>query len=227
MRMYCIRLTLICFFLLTNSLLAQDNFALLGEPTFAVNTEISYKYQMNFSLRTRHLLYEDSGLGFTTRQLDLMHFSTLRLDLRHSISLGLQYRNRSAFEELSNEFRLTQQFNIIQRSGANRFGHRVRAEQRFFKELTVYRIRYRFAWDRPLNGPSLDLGESYTVQSVETVSSYSKELKPDYDIWLNSQIGWLLTKYLRLQVGLEYRLDSFNRALFHRLFLLTTAVLKV
>jgi hypothetical protein len=225
--MYCTRALIICSLLLGNILLAQDRFALLSEPTFAVNTEVSYKYQMNFSLRSRHLLYQGSGLSFATRQVDLAHFSTFKLDLRHSFSFGLQYRNRSAFEDLGNEFRLTQQFNIIRRSGANRFGHRIRTEQRFFEKFTVHRIRYRFAWDRPLHGPSLDVGESYTIQSIEAVSSYSKALSSTYDIRLNSQIGWLFTRYLRLQVGLEYRLNSINQVLVHRLFLLCSAILKV
>jgi hypothetical protein len=137
------------------------------------------------------------------------------------------YRNRSAFDDLEDEFRLTQQVNIIKPRGSSRFGHRLRVEQRFFEDLNILRVRYRFAFDRPLNGTSLDPGESYCVQYVEAVSNYSQNFKPFYDLRITSQIGWLLTKYLRLQAGLEYRLDTFNQALVHRLFILSTLVLKV
>jgi len=225
--MYYTRLLCFSVVLLTTKLLAQDNFALLGEPAFAINTELSYKYQMNFGLRSRHLLYSGENLSLNTRQVDLMHFSTLKLDLRHSISFGVMYRNRSAFEDLGDEFRLTQQVNIIKRRGSSRFGHRLRIEQRLFENLSILRVRYRFAYDRPLNGPSLDLGETYCVQYVEAVTNYSENFTPFYDLRLTSQIGWLLTKYLRLQAGLEYRLDSLNQQLVHRVFILTTAILKV
>jgi hypothetical protein len=206
---------------------AQDKFALLGESAFALNTELSYKYRMNFGLKTRYFLYLDNDLVYNTQQIDFVHFSTLKLDLRHTVSLGIQYRNRSVFESISDEFRLTQQFNIVKPRGATRYGHRIRLEQRFFKNFTVFRARYRFAFDQPLSGPSLDLGESYFVQSFETVSIFSKVQTPNHDFRVTSQIGWLVTPYLRLQLGLEYRFESFNTVVFHRMFILSTAILKV
>ena len=226
--MSCIRNGLLVLLLLGSSKLnAQDDFALLGETSFALNTELSYKYQMNFGVRTRYFLYQNEDFVFNSRQLDLIHFSTIKLDLRHTVSLGLQYRSRDVFEEGDNEFRLTQQFNIVKQKDATRYGHRFRLEQRFFQLFTTFRFRYRFTFDFPLNGPTLDLGEGYFIQSFEGVSAFSKIFKPSHDLRITSQLGWLLSKYFKLQMGLEYRLESFNSVAFHRLILLTTAVLKL
>lgn len=215
---------ILCFSFLGNS---QNNFAFLGETSLALNTELSYKYQMNFGLRSRYFLYQNENVLLNYKQVDLIHFSTLKLDSRHTISLGLQYRFRDLFDEGDDEFRLTQQFNMVKRVGAIRYGHRFRVEQRFFKLFTTFRFRYRFTFDMPLIGTSLDIGESYWVQSFEGVSSFTSAFKPVYDFRTTSQLGWLLTNYFKLQAGLEYRLESFNITTLHRIFLLTTAVLKV
>lgn len=228
MAMSCIKtLGLWCFALTFSSIVAQNGFDVLGETSFAVNTQISNRYNANFSLRSRYFIYEDNDFNFNVRQIDLAHFSNYKLDFRHSISLGIQYRNRTFFEDISNEIRFIQQYDIRTLHKTSRFGHRFRFEQRLFENITIFRLRYRFAVDTPLNGDKLDPGEAYLIKSVEAVFNTSKQFQPSYDIRLNAQLGWLTSKSFRLQFGVEYRLEALNIATRQRLLILTTGVLNL
>lgn len=210
-----------------NTLFSQSEFEGLGETSFAINTDISSNYKVNFAVRSRYYLYQDDDFNFDNRQLDFVHFSTLNLDYNHSISLGVQYRIRESIDGGSNELRLTQQFNYTKKQEATRFGHRVRFEQRILEDLTILRSRYRFALDFPLNGEKLDIGEAYFVGAMEALLSNSKNEKPELDHRTTAHIGWLFSKTLKLQFGTEYRFEAFNLNTEQKLFFLTSAVLKI
>lgn len=208
-------------------LFSQDNFEGLGETGFSLNYKVDNSYKVNFSIRSRYYLYQDDNFNFENRQLDFIHFSTLNLDYNHSLSVGILYRLRASIDGGSNELRLTQQFNYTKKNQGFRFGHRLRFEQRNLDELTILRSRYRFALDFPLNGEKLDVGESYVVTSMEALLSKSKKMKPELDHRTTTQLGWLLSERLKFQLGLEYRFEAFNIDTQHKLFVLTSFILKV
>lgn len=206
---------------------SQSNFETLGESSFAVNKTISSQYKFNFALRSRYFLYQDNTFNFENRQVDIVHFSTFNLDYSHSLSLGIQYRLRKGIDGGSNELRLTQQFNYTKKNEALRFGHRVRIEQRILDAFTIFRTRYRFALDFPLNGEKLNVGEGYIIMATEGLLSLAKTLKPEIDQRTTAHIGWLASERLKLQFGLEYRFEAFNINTEEKLFLLTSAILKL
>ncbi|WP_262710719.1 DUF2490 domain-containing protein [Cognatitamlana onchidii] len=207
--------------------LGQSNFVGTGETGFTLKHRVSKKYSMAFLIRNRYMLYKDRNFEYDNRQLHFIHFSTYNFNYTHSLSLGLDYRNQELFEIGVNEFRITEQFNYIKQKLGVRYGHRVRAEQRFIENQTFYRQRYRFAVDFPVNGEKLDIGEAYLIFSTEALWSVSKTLKPFFEQRLTSQIGWQLLESLKLQIGLDYRLEAFNIASIHNLFVLTSAILKI
>ncbi|WP_233244047.1 DUF2490 domain-containing protein [Tamlana fucoidanivorans] len=182
---------------------------------------------MNIALRSRYILYSDFDVQYLQQQVDFLHFSSLKLSYNHRLSLGFLYRNRDWFQRGSDEFRLTEQFNYTKQKLGVRYGHRIRFEQRFFKTSTVYRQRYRFAVDFPLNGEKLDIGETYLISAVESLLSLSDLYQPETDLRLTAQIGWQLSQALKLQTGLEHRLEAFNLETFNTLFVLTSAVIKI
>lgn len=205
----------------------QTNFESLGETAFSINHDFSQSYKTNFALRSRYFLYRDESVNFENRQVDLVHFSTLSLDYRHSLSIGIQYRIRESIDGGSNELRLMQQFNYTKRNETLRFGHRFRFEQRILLDLTILRSRYRFALDLPLNGIKLDVGETYLVLSMEALLSQGKIIKPELDHRTTGNIGWAISKKSKLQFGLEYRFEAFNSKTEHKLFVLSSFILKV
>ncbi len=206
---------------------AQNDFITLGESVFGVNHDISDTYSINFTARSRYFLYRDANIQYKQQQVDIFHFSTLKLNYNHALSFGVFYRNRDVFESGKNEIRFTQQFNYkIQKLGV-RYGHRFRTEQRIIDTRTIFRQRYRFAIDFPLNGQKLDIGEAYFVGALESLLSLSKTSTPAIDQRVTFQIGWQLTEDLKLQTGLEYRLEAYNIKANHSLFVLTSAILKI
>ena len=118
------------------------------------------------------------------------------------------YRNRNWFGNQSDEWRITQQLGFKNTIDKYRIGHRIRAEQRLFKELSIYRFRYRFAVDFPLNGDRLDRNEAYLIAYSETLLSIANGLSPKGDLRFSIQIGWMLSELLKFQVGVEHRFDN-------------------
>ena len=206
---------------------SQEDFEGLGESEFALNYRLNTNYKLNFSVRSRYYLYQDDNFNFENRQIDLVHFSTFNLDYYHTLSFGIQYRIRESIDGGSNELRLTQQFNYTKTNQAIRYGHRLRLEQRIFDDLSIFRTRYRFALDSPLNGEKLDIGESYVLASMEALLSVSNSIKPELDHRTTAHIGWLLSKKSKIQVGLEYRFEGFNITTEEKLFLLSSFILKI
>ncbi|GAA4804282.1 hypothetical protein GCM10023330_08280 [Litoribaculum gwangyangense] len=206
---------------------AQESFRALAETSIAINHKVSKNYNVNFATRSRSFLYRNQTLQYQQQQLDIFHFSTLVLDYSHDLSFGIYYRNRDIFDTGSDELRLTQQFNYKKQKLGVRFGHRFRSEQRFFNDRTVFRQRYRFTIDFPLNGEKLDIGELYFVSSLEGLLNLSKPDIPEIDQRTTVQIGWQLTENLKLQAGLEYRLESFNVEAQNNLFVLSSGILKI
>ncbi|SFB67136.1 Protein of unknown function [Flagellimonas taeanensis] len=197
-------------FLFFGTIHAQDNLTGYWQPQFALNYDVTGIYSHNFSVANRNYIIEDSEVLLKTRQIDLVHFSTLKIKDNQSIALGIQYRFRNNFDGGDNELRLTQQYNVTSKPLSVRYGHRFRSEQRITESLTTHRFRYRFAVDFPLMGEKLDLGEPYFVGSFENLLSVAKGTSSQYDARLSGQIGWQLDHGLKLQAGVEYRMEEFT-----------------
>lgn len=224
---YIKNLCLLLFCFLSFLIQAQGSFSTLGESALSLNHKVSNVYNINFAFRSRYVLYNDDGLQYQQQQVDIFHFSTFKLNYYHKLSFGAYYRNRDWFETGSDETRFTEQYNYTKQTLGVRYGHRFRAEQRIINTNTIFRQRYRFAVDFPLNGEKLDIGEAYLVSSVEGLLSVSKPNKPETDIRISSHIGWQFNESLKLQTGLEHRLEAFNLKAKNSVFILTTAVLKI
>ncbi len=206
---------------------AQDDFSSLGESAIAINHKVSETYNVNFAFRSRYILYADNAIQYQQQQVDIYHFSTFKLNFYHKLSVGIYHRKRDWFETGSNETRITQQYSYTKQTLGIRYGHRLRAEQRILDHKTIFRQRYRFAVDFPLNGEKLDIGETYLVSSAEGLLSLSKPDKPETDIRLSAQIGWQATGSVKLQTGVEHRIEAFNVMAKNNLFVLTSVFLKI
>lgn len=223
----CTKLLILCLLFLCIKAKAQDNTEILNENVFGLRYSVSKSYGVNFELSNRAFMFSDDGVLYKMRQVQISHFSALKLDLKQSIALGLMYRNRDAFEDSSNEIRLTQQYNRKSIFKTLRFGHRFRSEQRFFDEFTAFRFRYRLALDVPLQGLKLDVGETYLVVTNEGLLTSAKIHKPEIEYRISPSLGILLSEDLNLEFGVELRLDKLNIKTEDSIFLNTSIELKL
>ncbi|MCK8479243.1 DUF2490 domain-containing protein [Psychroserpens algicola] len=227
MNISCTRLLVVLFVFVSISTKAQDHTEVFHEHEFNFRHSFSQKYSANFGLSSRAYVYTNEDVLYNLRQVQISHFSTLKLDLKHSIALGLMYRNRDAFENSSNEIRVTQQFNRKSLFKTLRVGHRLRSEQRFYDSFTAFRFRYRLALDIPLQGLKLDVGETYFVVTNEGLLTSSKVHKPELEYRISPSIGILLSEALNIEFGVELRLDQLNINTEDSLFFNTSVDIKI
>lgn len=212
------------------SYFTQGQDAVIGywQPQIGINYTVAPNYSHNFSLAKRTFVFRDSETEFTIRQLDLAHFSNLKIRGNQSVGFGIQYRFSGLFDSTrENELRLVQQYNITKSDRGLRFGHRLRSEQRITNSATIHRFRYRFALDFPLQGESLDIGETYLVLSTESLWSVAIATHPEYDQRITANLGLMLDQNTKIQIGTEYRAENYTQETGHVFFLLTSLVLSL
>jgi len=208
--------------------LAQENLTGYWQPQLSLNYDVSANYSHNFSLGSRNYVYKDEVGRLSARQIDVSHFSNFKIGYTTSLGAGVQYRFREIFEnDKENELRFVQQFNSTKKYRTLRIGNRLRTEQRITNSQTIHRFRYRFAVDLPLMGLNLDIGEPYLVATTESLLSVGKNVFPEYDQRFTGQLGWLLSKKSKLQLGLEYRFEDYTHQTQHVLFFLNSLVISL
>ncbi|GAA4294522.1 hypothetical protein GCM10023163_12840 [Aestuariibaculum suncheonense] len=216
------------FLLLTGfEVTAQGSPVVFGETILSIDHSLSEFYKMSFTTRSRFILLHNQIAQYNQQQVDIFHFSTFNLSKDHDVSLGLYYRNRDIFETGSDELRFTEQYNYKTHKKGINFGHRFRSEQRLLDFATIFRQRYRLSATIPLNDKKPDTENTYFEGCLEGLVSFSKVLSPEIDQRYTAQIGWHLTKNLKLETGLEYRLEAFNLTSRHNIFVLTQATMKL
>jgi hypothetical protein len=82
------------------------------------------------------------------------------------------YRRQQTADFVRNtEHRITQQFVFFSKAKFIRLAHRIRLEERIFNEDFILRLRYRFSYDKPLQGETIDPGEYYGLIANEFLYS--------------------------------------------------------
>ncbi|MEX0290299.1 MAG: DUF2490 domain-containing protein [Flavobacteriaceae bacterium] len=224
--MYFTKTLFFFLFLFSHCLIrAQDDIIVYWQPAVALNYDVATNYSHNLSLSNRNYLVEGKEFVLRTRQIDIAHFSKLKIRDNQSLGLGLQYRFRETFEpDKANELRITEQYNLTWNPRQIRWGFRFRVEQRLIPKTTIHRFRSRLAVDGPLEGERLDPGESYFVSSFENLLSMERAQEPQHDLRLTLSLGWLINADLKIQSGIEYRLENYTKRTQPILFLLTAAI---
>jgi hypothetical protein len=113
------------------------------------------------------------------------------------------------FEEGAFTYRFIQQYVIVQKLSGFRLAHRFLSDQTFMaNEEPEFRLRYRITSEIPLNGESVDPGEYYLKINNEYINSV-QALTYDLEIRLVPVIGYDITPRLKIETGLDYRVNSF------------------
>ena len=208
---------------------SQNEFLVWSQPEFKIEHEVSAKYSMDFSFRSRYAIYDENGFQYKQLLMELTHFSNFKINDNQTLSLGLNLRNRGWFDSGSNEIRLTEQYEIKRKKGVLRHSHRIRIEQRFYEGFTNFRERYQFAIDFPLKGPTVEIGEPFFYGAVEGLLTLNADRAPRFNERTTIVIGWKLSKKLNIFAGptLDYQIRTRRYDQQNVLFFMTAAVLKV
>lgn len=197
----------------------------LWEPEFDVTLPSQNDWQFTFGLANRYLFYselnEERLIEKDQQHFEINQFTTYKTSRNAAVSLGFRYRFREIFEDSRHdELRIIEQLSYKHRGVFLTPAHRIRFEQRF-RDLTIFRLRYRLGISQPLND-QFDLG-----LSTEFLYSMVKDLRPETDQRFTIKIGNSSFKNLDLSAGVELRREDHTGAPSSEFYILTGASLQL
>lgn len=204
---------------------AQTPHSLLWEPEFDVTLPSDNAWEFSFGIANRYLFTTDFD-GEQISEDDQQHFevnqfTTYKTSGNSAVSLGFRYRFREIFEDSRHdEFRIIEQLTYKHRGVFLSPAHRIRFEQRF-RELTIFRLRYRLGISQALNN-EFDLS-----LSTEFLYSMVKDLRPETDQRFTIKVGNSSFKNLDLSTGIELRREDHTGAPSSEFYILTGASLQL
>lgn len=173
-------------------------------PSVNISKKLPNDWSLQAKVESRLKIYqEDAGLSHLNTDISLL--AGRKISLRATVTAG--YLARIVADGVSH--RLIQQLSYVQRFPGFSLSHRLAFDQTFQKsDKTAYRFRYRFSGEKALQGQSVDPGEYYIKMSNEYLYSV-QGVENDLEIRLAGVAGYAISKRTKLELGPEYRLDSF------------------
>jgi len=194
-------------FLISKMLYSQANLEMGLLPTINLNKKLSKERTLNFKTESKQQLY-DNTFKYEYQRLDLIFAVTKKINPRISIGLGYVLRIEDHF--LKNK--TFQQLTLISRKPTFTLAHRLMSDQAFHSsQLPEFRFRYRLSTEIPIAGHTLDSKEFYILFHNEYLNSWQGGL---YDLEIRAQgiLGYVFSIKNKLELGLDYRIDSFLKS---------------
>jgi hypothetical protein len=206
----------------TSSFLAQSEYEIGFLPEFNFGTSFSKVWSLDAEVAAR---FESLSGSFgenntaTSVYFDLVDVTTVfNRTVGVDAKVGFGYLAR--FRDEEGIHRLIQQYAFTNPYYGFRIGHRFRVDETFAPNETVEtRLRYRVSSDISLNGEYIDPKELYLKVGNEYVYSFQGS-DTDLEIRMVPTLGYYLDDDHKIEVGIDYRIDSFiNTTIDHRIWL--------
>jgi hypothetical protein len=199
---------------------AQNNsqFGLL--PSFNLNLKLPKDWALNFKVESRQSIRERDDFNYEYLLTDLSVATAKKIGINTQLVIGYLVR----LEDKDIQNRTIQQLNIVRRYVNVNLAHRIAADQTFVDDEAVeWRFRYRLSAEIPLNGQSLDVHEFFIKANNEYLNSFQGE---HYGLEIRGVglIGYVPSPSGKLELGLDYRIDSFLNGRARNRFWLTLNV---
>lgn len=190
--------------LLSLSGIAQASYQIGLLPSLNVNKKLPKDWSVVFKAESRQSIFKDD-FKFDYLLTDLSLAASKKVGSRTSVAFGYLIR----IEDQSITNRLIQQISIVRRYPSLTLGHRISADQSFEKgNDPEFRFRYRVSSELPLSGQTLDPKEFFIKLNNEYLNSFQGK---DYDLEIRAAffVGYAFTPATKLELGVDYRADSF------------------
>jgi hypothetical protein len=191
---------------------AQGSYQFGMLPAVNLNSKLKKDWTLNTRVESRQL-FQSGQLGagaegkYEYVLTDLSMVAAKKIGLNSRLAGGYLMR----LEEGEVTHRFIQQYIIVQKLSGFRLAHRLVSDQTFSRsEKVEVRLRYRITAEIPLNGRTLDAREFYLKINNEYVNSFQTK-EYDKEIRLVPLLGYDATEHLKIEGGLDYRVDSFFR----------------
>lgn len=223
---YCsISLFTAAFFFCFGAAIAQTPKAFFWEAEFDVELPQQGNWEFSFGAANRYLFFSEVDGNRVNeddqQHIEINHFTQYKTSPNAAFSLGFRYRFRETFEKnRHDEFRIIEQFNYTHRGSFLEPAHRLRFEQRF-REMTIYRLRYRLGISQPLSK------DFELVLSTEFLYSMVKNIRPEAEQRFSLELENSSFENLELSLGFDLRREDFTGFPGTEYYLLTGASLQL
>ncbi|TVZ52523.1 DUF2490 domain-containing protein [Dokdonia sp. Hel_I_53] len=166
----------------------------------AINVEIAPRFEW-----AQGTFEGESETDIFYSLLDITSVMTRTVGVDAKVGFGYLVR----FREDAVIHRFIQQYSFTTPYFGYRLGHRFRVDQTFApNENLEVRMRYRLSSDISLNGEFIDPGEVYLKIGQEYVYAIQGS-ETDLEIRLVPSFGYYFDDANKVELGIDYRLDSF------------------
>lgn len=201
---------LVGFLLHFNAAFSQNSYQLGFLPSFNLNSKFKNNWSLNSRIESRQLIsrgeFKDNfEKNYAYVLTDISMIAAKKVGLNSRVAGGYLIR----IEDGNVIHRLIQQYSIVQKLSTFRIVHRLVTDQTISRiEKPDFRLRYRIALEKPLNGVEADPGEFYLKVNHEYLNSL-QDLNYDLEIRLVPLLGLNATEKFNVETGLDYRVNSF------------------
>ena len=196
---------------------AQSFYRVGTMPSVNINYGLKNNRALHFKVESR-LMFQSGQFGRDpVNDFDYL-LSDISMIVSKKTGIKTNFAGGYLIRILENEaiHRTIQQFSIVRQFNSFRLAHRISADQSFnlnqnevFKlKYIAYRLRYRIAAEFPLNGQSVDAREFYLKINNEYLYGWQNS-ENDIEIRVVPLLGYNFVDNSKLELGLDYRLDSF------------------
>ncbi len=194
----------------TSTILSQTNYETGILPKVNLGVKLDPVYTLNVEIAPR---VEVSEGIFDANNPNTIYFSLL--DVTTVVSrvvwvdakIGLGYLSRFQNNKIIHRF--LQQYTVTNPYFGYRLGHRFRVDETVRNnEKTEFRVRYRLSSDISMNGEFIDPQEVYFKIGNEYVYSFQGK-ETDFEIRLVPSLGYYVNDDHKLEIGVDYRVNSF------------------
>ena len=200
----------IVFLLLVYKGYTQSNYQAGILPGINFNKKLEKDWSINFKIESRHLLEEgeigaNNSTNYTYLFTDFSWVVSKKIKMNQSIAGGYLIRIRNQ----KPTHRFIQQYTITKNYTGFRLSHRFVADETFDEgESIQLRLRYRISTLFPFRGQSIDPREYYLKINHEYLNSFQRN-EYDLEVRLIPFLGYAFTHSNKLEMGLDYRINSF------------------
>jgi hypothetical protein len=179
-------------------------------PSININKKFPTDLSLNFKTESRQELKSGffnipANVNYKYELTDFSLIAAKKIAINKSLAMGYLMRIRD--NKVIN--RSIQQFITTKNYSGFKLAHRLSTDQTFEKgEKTEYRVRYRLSSEIALNGQSVDPREFYLKISNEYLNSWQGG-DYDFEIRVVLFLGYEFSDSNKLELGLDYRMDSF------------------
>ena len=201
-------MVLASFFL--SPLTAQNEYQYGILPTLNINKALVNGWKINFKTESRQqfgrgIFDDEREEGYEYLLTDFALLTSRKIQFNTTIAGGYQIRFRAG----KIIHRTIQQLVYRQAYSNFRVAYRLSTDQTFtLNEDTEFRFRFRVSSEFPLSGTGVDIKEFYLKVNNEYLNAFEGETY-DLEIRLVPVLGFQMADNIKIESGLDYRLDSF------------------